>query len=109
MFMLNHINAHSIKTQVKYYTSYISGHPDYEYAGIYADEGISGTTLKRESRMIEDCKAGKIDMVITKSISRVARNTLDCLNFVRMLKNLGIGVISKKRISIPWTARGKCF
>jgi len=76
----------SYEAQVKFYTGYINNHPDYEMAGIYADEGISGTnTKKREqfNRMIEDCKAGKIDMIITKSISRFARNTLDCLNYVR--------------------------
>lgn len=68
-------------------------------AGIYADEGISGTnTKKREqfNKMIEDCKVEKIDMIITKSISRFARNTLDCLNYVRMLKEIGIGVIFEK-------------
>ncbi len=89
----------SYEAQVNYYTSYINSHPDYEFAGIYPDEGISGTnTKKREqfNKMIEDCKAGKIDMVITKSISRFARNTLDCLNFVRLLKDLGIGVIFEK-------------
>jgi DNA invertase Pin-like site-specific DNA recombinase len=89
----------SYEAQVAYYTSFITNHPDYEMAGIYADEGISGTnTKKREqfNKMIDDCKAGKIDMIITKSISRFARNTLDCLNFVRMLKELGIGVIFEK-------------
>jgi len=89
----------SYEAQVAYYTAFITNHPDYEMAGIYADEGISGTnTKKREqfNKMIEDCKAGKIDMIITKSISRFARNTLDCLNFVRMLKELGIGVIFEK-------------
>lgn len=89
----------SYEAQVNYYTTFINSHPDYELAGIYADEGISGTnTKKREqfNKMIEDCKAGKIDMVITKSISRFARNTLDCLNYVRMLKDLGIGVIFEK-------------
>ena len=89
----------SYEAQVNYYTSYITNHPDYEMAGIYADEGISGTnTKKREqfNKMIEDCKAGKIDMIITKSISRFARNTLDCLNFVRMLKELGIEIIFEK-------------
>ena len=68
-------------------------------AGIYADEGISGTSTKKRdqfNKMIEDCKAGKIDMIITKSISRFARNTLDCLTFVRLLKDLGIGVIFEK-------------
>ena len=89
----------SYEAQVAYYTSYITNHPDYECAGIYADEGISGTnTKKREqfNKMIEDCKAGKIDMIITKSISRFARNTLDTLNYVRQLKELGIGVIFEK-------------
>ena len=67
--------------------------PLYEYAGTYADEGISGTNIKKRdefNRMIADCRAGKIDMIITKSISRFARNTLDCLNYVRELKDLGI-------------------
>ncbi|WP_026673606.1 recombinase family protein [Alkalihalobacterium bogoriense] len=89
----------SYEAQVEYYTKYITNHPDYEFAGIYADEGISGTnTKKREQflKMIEDCKVGKIDMIITKSISRFTRNTLDCLNYVRQLKDLGIGVIFEK-------------
>ena len=89
----------SYEAQVNYYTNYINGHPDYECAGIYADGGISGTnTKKREqfNKMIEDCKAGKIHMIITKSISRFARNTLDTLNYVRTLKELGIGVIFEK-------------
>ncbi len=89
----------SYEAQVQYYTTFIQGHPDYDLAGIYADEGISATnTKKREQflRMIEYCKAGTIDMIITKSISRFARNTLDCLNYVRLLKDLGIGVIFEK-------------
>ena len=89
----------SYEAQVNYYTAYIENHPDYECAGIYADEGISGTnTKKREqfNRMIDDCKAGKIDMIITKSISRFARNTLDCLKNVRLLNDLGIGVTFEK-------------
>ena len=68
-------------------------------AGIYADEGISGTsTKKREqfNKMIEDCKSGKIDLIITKSISRFARNTLDCLKFVRLLKELGVEIYFEK-------------
>ncbi len=89
----------SYEAQVAYYTAFIANHPDYEMGGIYADEGISVTnTKKREqfNKMIEDCKVGKIDMIITKSISRFARNTLDCLNYVRMLKDLGIGIIFEK-------------
>ena len=90
---------HSFDAQVDYYTRYISDHPNYEMAGIYADEGITGTnTKKREQfrRMISDCESGKIDMVITKSISRFARNTQDCLQYSRMLKNLGIGILFEK-------------
>jgi site-specific DNA recombinase len=67
----------SYEAQVNYYTTYINCHSDYELAGIFADEGISGTSTKKRvqfNKMIEDCKAGKIDMIITKSISRFARN-----------------------------------
>ena len=90
----------SYENQVNYYTNYISENPLYEYAGTYADEGISGTNTKKRdefNRMIADCRAGKIDMIITKSISRFARNTLDCLNYVRELKDLGIGIIFEKK------------
>lgn len=72
--------ATSYEAQVEYYTEYIQKNPDWEFAGIYADDGISGTnTKKREefNRMIDDCKAGNIDMIITKSISQFARNTMD--------------------------------
>ena len=89
----------SYENQVNYYTNYISENPLYEYAATYADEGISGTNTKKRdefNRMIADCRAGKIDMIITKSISRFARNTLDCLNYVRELKDLGIGIIFEK-------------
>lgn len=100
----------SYEAQVSYYTTYINRHPDYEIANIYADEGISGTnTKKREqfNKMIEDCKAEKIDMIITKSISRFTRNTLDCLNYVRMLKELGIGVIFEKENINTLDAKGE--
>ena len=81
----------SYENQVNYYTNYISENPLYEYAGTYADEGISGTNTKKRdefNRIIADCRAGKIDMIITKSISRFARNTLDCLNYVRELTEM---------------------
>lgn len=89
----------SYETQISHYTSYINSHPDWELAGIYADDGISGTnTKKREefNRMIDDCMAGKIDKVITKSISRFARNTVDCLNYIRKLKEKNIPVYFEK-------------
>lgn len=85
----------SFENQVTYYTEFITRNPNYELAGIYADEGISGTSTKRReqfNRMIADCEAGKIDLIITKSISRFARNTQDCLNYSRKLKDLGIGI-----------------
>ena len=89
----------SYEIQVEHYTEYIGRHPGWELAGIYADEGISGTnTKKREefNRMIEDCMAGKIDMVVTKSISRFARNTLDCLSYIKQLKDKNIPVYFEK-------------
>jgi len=90
---------HSFEAQVQYYTDYIESHKEYDLAGIYADEGISGTnTRKRKDfqRLIQDCEDGKIDLVITKSISRFARNTQDCLTYSRKLKALGIGIIFEK-------------
>lgn len=89
----------SFENQVTYYTDYINNRPDYTMAGIYADEGISGTNTRRRSdfnRMIGDCEAGLIDLIITKSISRFARNTQDCLKYSRQLKDLGIGIIFEK-------------
>ena len=91
--------AGSYEVQVQHYTEYISRNKDWELAGIYTDDGISGTnTKKREgfNGMIEDCMAGKIDMVITKSISRFARNTIDCLRYVRQLKEKNIAIIFEK-------------
>jgi site-specific DNA recombinase len=91
--------ATSYDTQIEHYTAYIQGHPDWVLAGIFADDGISGTnTKKREefNRMIDECMAGNIDMIITKSISRFARNTLDCLKYVRQLKDKNIAVYFEK-------------
>lgn len=100
----------SYENQVNYYTKFINENPLYEYAGTYADEGISATNTKKRDefkRMIADCRAGKIDMVITKSISRFARNTLDCLNYVRELKELGIGIIFEKENINTLDAKGE--
>ena len=85
--------------QVAHYTQFIQKNPEWELAGIYADDGITGTnTKKREefNRMIQDCMDGKIDMIITKSISRFARNTLDCLKYIRELKEKNIPVFFEK-------------
>ncbi|MDO4302011.1 MAG: recombinase family protein [Clostridia bacterium] len=89
----------SYENQLRYYKNYIESNPNYEFAGIYADEGITATNTKKRdnfNRMIADCRNKKIDRVITKSISRFARNTLDCLNYVRELKALGIGITFEK-------------
>lgn len=91
--------ATSYEAQIEHYTAFINGHSDWEMAGIFADDGISGTnTKKREefNRMIDACMAGSVDMIITKSISRFARNTLDCLKFIRQLKEKGIPVYFEK-------------
>lgn len=91
--------ATSYEAQVEHYRSFISRNSEWDFAGIYADDGISGTnTKKREefNRLIEDCMLGRIDMVITKSISRFARNTLDCLKYIRELKDKNIPVFFEK-------------
>lgn len=91
--------AGSYEMQVEHYKNYITNHSEWELAGIYADEGISGTNTKKRTGfndMITDCLAGKVDMVITKSISRFARNTIDCLKFVRLLKEKNIPIIFEK-------------
>ena len=90
---------HSLSAQVSYYSSLIQQNPAWEYAGVYADDGITGTKTNDRTefnRMIADCEAGKIDIILTKSISRFARNTVDLLNAVRHLKDLGISVQFEK-------------
>ena len=100
----------SFENQVAYYTDLIQSNPEWEFAGIYADDGISGTnTKKREdfNRMIDDCEAGNIDMIITKSISRFARNTLDCLKYIRQLKDKNIPVFFEKEAINTMDAKGE--
>lgn len=85
----------SYRVQNQYYSELISSNPDWEMVDIYADEGITGTSVeKREDfqRMMCDCRKGKIDRILVKSISRFARNTKDCLAAVRELKELGVSV-----------------
>lgn len=91
--------ATSYEAQIEHYTNFIRKNEEWEFAEIFADDGISGTnTKKREefNRMIEECMAGNIDMIITKSISRFARNTLDCLKYIRQLKEKNIPVFFEK-------------
>ena len=90
---------HSLSAQVSYYSKLIQKNPNWEYAGVYADYGISGTGIKKRQefrRMLEDAEAGKIDIILTKSIQRFARNTVDLLQTVRHLKELGIEVWFEK-------------
>ena len=84
----------SLSAQVSYYAKLIQSNTAWEYVGVYADEALSGTKDERENfqRLIADCKAGKVDMVITKSISRFARNTVTLLETVRELKSIGVDV-----------------
>ena len=85
----------SYTNQMKVYTEMISSKKEWEFAGMYADEGISGTRADKRpqfKKMIDDCMKGKIDYIVTKSVSRFARNTVDCLEYVRLLKSKGIGI-----------------
>ncbi len=85
---------HSLAAQVSYYSGLIQRRPDWEYAGVYADEALTGTKDSRPEfrRMLADCRDGKVDLIITKSISRFARNTVTLLETVRELKSLGVDV-----------------
>lgn len=90
---------HSYSAQVSYYNDLIQKNPEWEFAGVYADLGISGTGIEKRNdfkRLLQDCEEGKIDIILTKSISRFARNTVDLLNVVRHLKELGIEVRFEK-------------
>ncbi len=101
--------ATSYETQVEHYTEYIQNNPDWVLAGIFADDGISGTNTKKRTefnKMIDACMAGEIDMIITKSISRFARNTLDCLKYIRQLKDKNIPVFFEKESINTMDAKG---
>lgn len=90
----------SYETQKQVYTDMIAKRKDWEMVGIYADEGISGTRADKRpefNRMIKDCLSGKIDYIITKSVSRFARNTVECLEYVRMLKARNIGILFEEQ------------
>ena len=90
----------SYETQKQVYTNMIARRKDWTMVGIYADEGISGTRADKRpefNKMIKDCLAGKIDYIITKSVSRFARNTVECLEFVRMLKARNIGILFEEQ------------
>lgn len=90
---------HSLSAQISYYNALIQKKPEWEFAGVYADDGISGTGIAKRTefqRMIADCEAGKINIILTKSIQRFARNTVDLLETVRHLKDIGVEVRFEK-------------
>ena len=91
--------ASSYEAQCEYYTDKIMSNKEWTMAGIFADKGITGSSTKKRTeflRMIRQCKQKKIDLILTKSIQRFARNTLDCINYTRILRQLGIGVLFEK-------------
>ena len=95
----NRTQAESYATQVEYYTDKIMNNPLWEFAGVYADEGITGTKTKGRNEfnaMIAACESGEIDLILTKSITRFARNTVECIQTIRKLKALGIGISFEK-------------
>ena len=85
---------HSLSAQVSYYSNLIQQNPEWIYCGVYSDEALSGTKADRRGfqQMLDDCRAGKLDMIITKSLSRMARNTVTLLETIRELRNLGVDV-----------------
>lgn len=98
----------SYEAQIDYYTQYIKSHDDWEFVKVYTDEGISGLNTKKRdgfNEMIEDALAGKIDLIVTKSVSRFARNTVDSLTTIRKLKDSGCEVYFEKENI--WTFDGK--
>ncbi|MGN0607155.1 MAG: recombinase family protein [Oscillospiraceae bacterium] len=102
--------ATSYEMQISHYEEYIRSKPEWELVNVYADDGISATSTKNReefNKMIDDCKKGLIDMIITKSISRFARNTVDCLNYIRMLKDINIPVYFEKESINTMDAKGE--
>lgn len=100
----------SYEAQVDYYTTYIQGREDWEFAGLYSDEGISATNTKHRdgfNRMIADALAGKIDLIITKSVSRFARNTVDSLSTIRKLKEHNIECYFEKENIWTFDSKGE--
>ena len=95
----------SFKAQTDYYTQYIQSNPSWEFVKVYTDEGITGTSTRHRegfNQMVEDALAGKIDLIVTKSVSRFARNTVDSLTTVRKLKDHGVEIYFEKEVTIPY-------
>ena len=100
---------HSLSSQVAYYSALIQKHGDWEYAGVYADEAMTGTKESRDEfqRLLADCRAGRIDLILTKSISRFARNTVTLLETVRELKLLEVDVFFEEQNIHTMSAEGE--
>ena len=100
----------SYEAQLDYYTTLIKGHDDWEFAGMYSDEGITGTSVKKREgfqSMVADALAGKVDLIITKSVSRFARNTVDSLSTIRELKENGTEVFFEKENIWTFDSKGE--
>ena len=100
----------SYEAQMDYYRNYITSRSDWEFVDMYSDEGITATSTKFRAgfkRMVEDALAGKIDLIITKSISRFARNTVDSLTTIRQLKENGVEVYFEKENIWTFDAKGE--
>lgn len=94
---------HSLEAQIRYYTKLIREKEHWIWAGIYADEAQSGTKMTHREQflqMIQDCEKGKIDLILTKSVTRFARNTVDSISTIRMLKDMGVEVYFEKEKSV---------
>ncbi|GHU83269.1 hypothetical protein AGMMS50284_6520 [Clostridia bacterium] len=102
----------SFEAQVRYYTNYIQERPDLEFVSVYTDDGISATsTAKRDgfNSMIADALAGKFSLIVTKSVSRFARNTVDSLSTIRKLKEKGVEVFFEKEQIWTFDGKGELF
>jgi len=102
--------ATSYEAQVDYYTNYIKSRDDWEFAGLYADEGISATSTKKRdgfNAMVSDALAGKINLIITKSVSRFARNTVDSLSTIRKLKDHNVECYFEKENIWTFDSKGE--
>ena len=100
----------SYAAQVEYYTKMIQENPEWEFMGVYTDEGISATSTKKRdgfNQMVEDALAGKISLIITKSVSRFARNTVDSLSTIRKLKEAGVEVWFEKEAIKTFDSKGE--
>ena len=100
----------SYEAQVDYYTNYIKANPEWEFVTVYTDEGISGTNTRHRTgfnEMVSDALAGKIDLIITKSVSRFARNTVDSLSTIRKLKENGTEVYFEKEQIWTFDSKGE--